>query len=268
MGGALSLCFLLCAGKGTRLRPYTEKTPKPCLPFLDLPLAYYGFYLACLGGFDNFLLNKHYLPEQIEDLAKRLSGLANKIDVIDETAELLGSGGAIWNARDIIAKHDYFMIANGDEVLFPQNDNIIKKLTQQFQADSSLCTLLTCDHPELLKSLKPVWVNSQGQVRGFGMRKPDEEVRPVHYTGYKIFSHRILDFLPLGESNIFYDVLIKAIANGENITTLHLKNASWYETGTVESFLSASKIIAHKHALALERRKQFFSKLEPTKDNS
>ena len=68
----MSLCFMLTAGQGTRLKPFTNKTPKPAIPFLNLPLAYYGFYLARKAGFQNFLMNKHHLPDFIEQLAQSL----------------------------------------------------------------------------------------------------------------------------------------------------------------------------------------------------
>ena len=251
---------MLTAGQGTRLRPYTENTPKPALGFLNLPLAYYGFYLAKQAGFTQFLLNKHHLPNQIEELAKELSQFTQNVETIDETKKLLGSAGAIWNAREIIAKHEYFLIANGDEILLPQDKNILNKLVSRFKETKTLCCLLTCEHPDLLKTLKPVWVNDAGDVQAFGMEKPSSKAKPVHYTGYKVFSKRILDFLPEGESNIFYDVLIQAIADGNRVGTLHLENSAWHETGDFDSFLKASREVATNNLPEINERLSFFSK--------
>lgn len=255
----MSLCFLLTAGQGTRLKPYTDHCAKPTIPLLNLPLAYYGFYLAVKGGFQNFLMNKHHLPEQIEDLATQLRPFARKVETIDETKALLGSGGALWNARDVLKNHDYFLVANGDEVLLPQDETILSELFHHCKTTQSLCTLLTCDHPELLKSLKPVWVNSKGMVKGFGMTAPKESLQPVHYTGYKVFSKKILDWLPEGESNIFYEVVTEAIKKGEHVSHLHLPKAIWFETGNPAAFATASEELQKNHITRMKERFEFFN---------
>lgn len=250
---------MLTAGLGTRLRPFTETLPKPVLPFLNLPLLNYGFFLAHQAGFNQFLFNKHYLPDKVEKQIKTLSPHTQHIQISDETQKILGSGGAIWKARKILQEHDYFLIANGDEILIPKQVDVLGRLINQFKKDNALCTLLTCDHPDLLKGLKPVWVNQQGEVCAFGLEKPSANVSPVHYTGYKVFSKRILNLIPEGESNIFYDVVKAAIDKGEMVTTLHLNDCHWFETGNFNSFLNASKEITHAHWNYVESVHSFFS---------
>ncbi len=266
----MSLCFMLTAGQGTRLKPYTDYYAKPTLPLLNIPLAYYGFYLAAQGGFKDYLMNKHHLPNQIEILASSLKDHCREITTVDETEKLLGSGGALWNARDILRKHEFFMIANGDEVLIPTDSKVINKLVRFFNEKKTLSCLLTCDHPELMKSLKPVWVTPDQTVIGFGMDAPPGEPRPVHYTGYKVFSSKILDWLPNGESNIFYEVLVEAISQGQNIFHYHLDQAEWHETGNPRSFFEASRTLAQTQWAAINQRRQFFGwkPLWKTVDNS
>ncbi len=249
---------MLTAGQGTRLKPYTDFFAKPTLSLLNIPLAYYGFYLARQGGYKNFLMNKHYLPEQIDSLALSLQDHCKEINTIDETEALLGSGGALWNARDILRKHEFFMIANGDEVLIPTDDTLLNKLTQFFKEKDTLACLLTCDHTELLKTLKPVWVTPDQTVIGFGMDRPPGDPKPVHYTGYKVFSRKILDWLPDGKSNIFYEVLVEAIKQRKNIFHFHLDQANWHETGNPLSFFKASQSLAQHNWKAIHQRRQFF----------
>ena len=258
----MSLCFLLAAGEGRRLRPYTQKIIKPAMHFLNLPLSYYGTFLALKAGFENFIVNKHHLPDQVDLLAHDLGQFTKSFKTVDETKELLGSGGALWNARNILKEHDYFLIANSDEVLLHQDENLLKSLKDKHINKKPLATLLTCDHPELLKTLKAVWVNEKGDVRGFGMEAPEPNLKPVHYTGYKIFSKEVLDWLPEGESNIFYDVLKEAINKGETIQTQHIDNAIWHETGNFNSFLSASIDITQCGWSYVQDRLKFFKKQE------
>ena len=214
-----------------------------------------------MAGIENFLLNKHYLPEQIDDLAQTLKPFCQSIRVSDETEKLLGSGGALWKARGILRRHEFFIIANGDEVMIPKDPQILKKLVRHFKDTDSLCTLLTTDHQELLKSLKPVWTLN-GEVKAFGMEKPDSSFQPVHYTGYKVFSRKILDWLPDGESNIFYEVLVDAISQGQTVTHLHINNCPWFETGNPDSFLNAGTILGNQFLDQVNERRVFFN-LEP-----
>ncbi len=254
----MSLCFMLTAGQGTRLKPYTDYFAKPTLPLLNMPLAYYGFYLAQVGGFKEFLLNKHHLPDQIENFAGSLRPYCRNVATVDETSQLLGSGGALWNARDILRKHEFFMIANGDEVLIPEDDKTLNTLVRFFKEKETLSCLLTCDHHDLLKSLKPVWVTPDQTVVGFGMDKPPGDPLPVHYTGYKVFSSKILDWIPDGESNIFYDVLVEVLSQGKDLFHFHLSKASWFETGNPHSFFAASRSLADDHWGAVNERRKFF----------
>ncbi len=254
----MSLCFMLTAGRGTRLKPYTDTRAKPTLPLLNMPLAHYGFYLARQGGFEHFLMNKHHLPTQVEKLAQSLSDHCREIQTVDETAQLLGSGGALWNARDILHKHEFFMIANGDEVMIPRNERVLNHLVHRFQETGSLACLLTCDHPDLLKTLKPVWTTPDQTVVGFGMNKPPGDPRPKHYTGYKVFSRKILDWLPNGESNIFYEVLTEALHQGEDLFHLPIEDVAWFETGNPTSFFNASNALASHHWAAVQQRRRFF----------
>jgi len=218
----------------------------------------YSFHLACQGGFENFVLNLHHLPDLVKATSQKLKPLCQSLSYSDETTQILGSGGALYKTKNFLEKNDFFLVANGDEVLIPSKTNIIADLLKIFHSENALCTLLTCDHPDLLKKFNAVWVNSKGQVHAFGKESPGVSLRPVHYTGYKIFSRRIFDYLSEGESNIFYEVLSAAIAQGELVNHHFLDEALWYETGDFSSFISASRDIALKHFDELQCVQKFF----------
>ena len=237
VGGTLSLCFILAAGIGSRMKPFSKKLPKPCLPFINLPLMNYGFYLAKKAGFNRFLLNTHHLPEKLKFYAKKLQARCSSLHISTED-QLLGSGGALWKARKFLEKEDYFLVANGDSLLIPGDDRGFPNGFVSFKKRGTFAALLTCDHPEILKSLKPVWADRRGNILGFGEKLPGKDripvfqshgesndfigdtyekdgLKPLHYTGYKVFSRKIFDFLPEGPSHIFSDVLTKAMASGK-----------------------------------------------------
>ncbi len=232
--------FLLCAGLGTRLRPVTEIRAKPAIPFWGLPMALYSlYYLRQMKIFD-VTVNLHHLPESILELCNAPELVAFQFSFSLEKEKPMGSGGALYYAKEHLQKHPAFFVMNSDEVLIPSSPNLLEKLSSHFQKTQALATLLVTDHPDLQKTLKPVWINTEGVVRGFG-EKPSttETLRPVHYVGYKIFSSQVLDLIPPGETHIFHDVLVPAMQKGALVNTV-FETCRWWETGSLDGLLKAT----------------------------
>ena len=59
--------MVLAAGRGSRLRPLTDHTPKPMIPFAGKPLLEYIVRLLAQHGFDEMVINLFHLPEVIQD---------------------------------------------------------------------------------------------------------------------------------------------------------------------------------------------------------
>lgn len=86
-------CFLLAAGKGSRLRPITDTTPKCLVPVNGKPLLQYWFELFRKYSVDEVFINLHYLAEKVESFVDEAKP-AIKVTLVKE-AELLGSLGTL-----------------------------------------------------------------------------------------------------------------------------------------------------------------------------
>ena len=62
--------IILAAGKGTRLRPYTEKVPKPLLPVQGRPIL--DWIIGALPPVDRLIVVVNYLGEAIEEYLAKL----------------------------------------------------------------------------------------------------------------------------------------------------------------------------------------------------
>lgn len=231
--------LLLSAGLGTRLRPYTLSLPKPCIPFWGLPMMYYSFYLLKQTACRDIAINLHHLPEKIKELTAAQDLRDFNIQFSYEKDKPYGSGGALYYAKDLLKGCSHFFAINSDEVMIPSTPDILNRLYKHHTEQKALATLLVTDHPDLMKTLKPVWVNGEGVVRGFG-EKPSttENLKPVHYVGYKIFDQKVLELIPPGETHIFHDVVVPAMKKGEKVCTVH-DNGTWWETGNLNSLIQA-----------------------------
>ena len=57
--------LILAAGYGKRLRPFTEKLPKPLIKVKNKPLIYWNLKKIKKAGFSNVVINTHYLSNKI-----------------------------------------------------------------------------------------------------------------------------------------------------------------------------------------------------------
>ena len=57
--------FILAAGFGKRLRPFTEKLPKPLIKVKNKPLIHWNLKKIKKAGFKNVVINTHYLSNKL-----------------------------------------------------------------------------------------------------------------------------------------------------------------------------------------------------------
>lgn len=107
--------MILCAGLGTRLKPWTNVHPKALVPVRDVPMLRRVIEQLTSQGFDEVTLNVHHFADQIYSYIKKEKLPALSIDVSDETGMLLDTGGGILKASQYLAKDDRpFLVHNVD----------------------------------------------------------------------------------------------------------------------------------------------------------
>lgn len=230
--------MLLAAGEGTRLRPHTLVLPKPAIPFLNLPLAAYP--LAFLGNtpVDKLVVNTFHLPDQIVSLFKDLKHGARELHFSHEKKEILGSGGGLKKAQDLIGKNDFIMM-NADEVIIPNDSEVMQKAIESHRQASAIATLIVMKHDKVGTQFGGVWTNKK-RVLGFGKEAISNSTEAWHFIGVQILSPKVFDYLPAhGASNILYDGLTQAIQAGETVQ-IHAIECQWFETGNEKDFIEAS----------------------------
>src|SRR4051812_8973307 len=102
--------IILAAGLGTRLRPHTEKTPKPLLPIRGRPILDWALG-ALPPAVDRVLVVVHYLAEQMESYLARQSHFRDWEAVRQEVPR--GTGDALRSCRDRL-RGGSFLVLNGD----------------------------------------------------------------------------------------------------------------------------------------------------------
>lgn len=239
--------FLLAAGEGTRLRPYTTVLPKPAIPFCGIPLIHYSSFLAQELNPTKIVINTFHLPQRVHQIGQALQQENKIIHFSDEQPVLMGAGGGMAKARKLLEdKDDGFLAMNADEVIIPARKNMMVDFYQYARPSTHLCTLLVMNHPEAGKTLSAVWVNANKEVRGFGKTAPEGhgELMPYHFIGPMYFKNKIFSYLKEEPSNILHDNLKQAIARGESVGIFPVE-CQWYETGNLVDYLASTQKFLH-----------------------
>ena len=104
--------FILAAGLGTRLKDLTKDLPKPLLKVRGKSLIEWNILKLKRAGFEHIIINTHYLGDLIEDHIGNGEKFNLKISYSREE-EILGTGGALIKAKDLIGR-ETFLILSGD----------------------------------------------------------------------------------------------------------------------------------------------------------
>ena len=104
--------MILAAGLGSRMRPLTDKTPKPLLEVGGLALIEHHLLRLKAAGIEEVVINVSYLGRQIE--SKLGSGEKFGVNIVySRETEPLESGGGVLKALPLLG-NEAFLLVNGD----------------------------------------------------------------------------------------------------------------------------------------------------------
>ncbi len=185
--------FLLAAGKGTRLRPLTDKMPKCLVPICGKPLLLIWIELLERCGIGEILINTHHFAGQVEDFIDAVSVHTKlKITLVHEK-KLLGSGGTVSVNRDFVKGEKDFVIAYADNLT---NLNIREMIACHMKYKLQGCDLTM----GLFRVSNPsacgiAAIDAQGKITSF-IEKPENPPDNLANAGIYIASNKIFNFFP------------------------------------------------------------------------
>jgi MurNAc alpha-1-phosphate uridylyltransferase len=105
--------MILAAGRGERMRPLTDHTPKPLLLVAGKPIIEYTIAQLVAAGFTELIINHAHLGAQIEAKLGDGQALGATIHYSPEGEQGLETAGGIINALPLLGK-EFFLVVNGD----------------------------------------------------------------------------------------------------------------------------------------------------------
>jgi Nucleotidyl transferase. len=94
--------MILAAGRGERMRPLTDHTPKPLLTAAGKPLIEYTIKQLVAAGFNDIVINHAHLGLQIENRLGNGNRFGANISYSPEGEQALETAGGIINALHLL----------------------------------------------------------------------------------------------------------------------------------------------------------------------
>jgi MurNAc alpha-1-phosphate uridylyltransferase len=224
MTANLRTAMVLAAGHGTRLRPLTDRVPKPMVPVNGKPLIDHTLDRLAAFGIERAVVNTHYLAEQIE---RHLAGRrAPRIEISREET-ILDTGGGIANALPQLGC-DPFLAVNAKIVWLDGRIPALQRLAACWD-DSRMDGLLLV-HPTVTARAYDgpgdFFLDPEGHVR----RRRHWEVAPFVYTGIQILHPRLFADAPVtgpGAAFSMNELFDRAIEAGRLFGLRH--DGEWFQ---------------------------------------
>lgn len=184
--------YLLAAGKGTRLKPYTDRHPKCLIPINGTPLLAIWIELLARHGVTEILINTHHHADQVERfLDTTRAGISVKIHSVYEP-QLLGSAGTIRQNSRFVAGDSDFIVAYADNLT---NLNLVKMVDFHHKVRSmgGILTMGLIQAPDP-RACGIVTLDEGGRIIRF-IEKPKAPESDLANGGIYICGRDILDYL-------------------------------------------------------------------------
>jgi len=172
--------LIFAAGKGTRLKPFTDHHPKALALVNGIPLLERNIQYLQSFGINDFVINIHHFGEQITDFLKRNNNFGANIEVSDEKAELLETGGGLVFARKFLDHGEDFLIMNADIL----TDLNIRDLVEFHKEKNDFATLAVSDR----NSSRKLFFNDEMILRGWLNVQTGEQRLAEFNKGFKVLA--------------------------------------------------------------------------------
>lgn len=232
--------MILAAGLGTRMRPITDRIPKPLVRVFGRALLDYALDAAARAGVEQAVVNVHYLADQVEaHLAGReVPGIV----ISDEREQLLDSGGGVKKALPVLGEEPFFLL-NADSFWLEGIQPNLKLLADTW--DSSKMDILL-----LLSGMtNAIGYAGSGDFEmtpdGRLARRAERHIAPFAYAGAAIIKPAVFSQTPDGpfSLNMLFD---RAIEN-ERLYGMRMEGI-WLHVGTPDAISEAENAIARSAA--------------------
>lgn len=217
---------ILAGGLGERLRPMTEQTAKVMAPINSKPFLSHLLDHLKNRGIDDIVLCIGYLGKQVRDFFGDGESLGVKIKYSEEKEELLGTGGALMQAQDLLDEH--FFVINGDTYLLIDYSEV----ERAFFNHGKKALMVVYDNQEDTGVKNNIELDSDLMVKRYNKESPDPDLKYVE-AGVLVLRREALNFVEEGCSVSLEKGLYPPLIQQRELVA-YVTKQRFYDIGTPE----------------------------------
>ena len=225
--------MVLAAGLGLRMRPLTDRMPKPMVPVAGKPLLDHVLDKLADAGVSDAVVNVHYLPDQIIDHVAHRS--RPRIAISDERDQVLGTGGAVVKALPLLGDAPFYHL-NADTMWIDGARPNLARMADAF--DPARMDILLLMAP----TATSIGYSGNGDYAmltdGALRKRKENQIVPFVYAGVAIMSPALFEDAPTGEFSL--TKIFDRANDQERLFGLRLDGV-WMHVGTPDAVQAAEK---------------------------
>lgn len=225
---------IMAGGKGIRLRPLTDTTPKPLLMVGDKTILEHNMRRYESYGVQSISITTNYLSEKIDAFVSEVSNsFRTKIETVKEES-FLGTIGSVRLVKEY--KQDYVLVSNSDLLTDVDYEAFFLDFIKN-DADMSVVTIpYKVDIPYAIMDIEENYLQSF-----------QEKPRYTYFSngGIYLFKKEVLKDIPLNQSYSATDLMQKLISNKRKIRT-YAHKGYWLDIGQHQDYNKAQEDIKRK----------------------
>ncbi len=235
--------FILAAGLGQRLRPFTDELPKALIEVEGTPMIKLLIEKLKNSGISEIVVNVHYKAGRLIEYLN-VNDFGIPVSISDETQKLLDTGGAVRKASSFF--NDDFLVHNTDVL----SDINIKELVRQHKENNALATLAVRKR----KSGRYLLFDENMTMAGWENLKSGERIIPftqdqilknLAFSGIHIINPRIFHYMPEKDVFSIIEVYLNICSREKIFGYLHDEDF-WLDMGRLEDLEKARDYILNQ----------------------
>jgi dTDP-glucose pyrophosphorylase len=222
---------IMAGGRGERLKPLTDRVPKPMLKVGNLPILEHNINRLQQYGVDDFWLSINYKGDIIQKYFGNGKERNIYIEYVNED-EPLGTIGSVSNITNF--KHNHVLIMNSDILTNLDFEHFFLDFIQQ-EADLSVVSI-----PYKVSVPYAVLENNERNITGFS-----EKPTYTYYSNggiYIIRKNLLVENLPKNQFFNATDLIESLVKNGNKVISYHMAGY-WLDIGKHEDYEKAQEDI-------------------------
>ena len=222
--------FIFAAGLGTRLKPFTDGSPKALFKVGGKTMLEHALQHLQHYGIGEVIVNVHHFPGQIREFLSEHDNFGMEITLSDESEMLLETGGGLKKVAWFFSADEPFVVRNVDIL----SDLNLADMIRAHKESAALATLAVRDR----KTSRYFLFDDTGSLCGWENLNTDERIVkraastlfPKAFSGIQVLSPEIFPLITESGKFTLIDLYLRLAAGGR-IKGYSDQDAMWRDIG-------------------------------------